>query len=60
MRKMLQQRLWTSTNEADWQDYKVCSFNKYDELSEAGFRSIRYLDRDKYQTRWVPVKRLPK
>lgn len=52
MRKMLQTRTRGSSNEADWRNEKAFGFNKYDELSDAGEKFLRSIDRDRHEIRW--------
>lgn len=54
MRKMLQTRhMLSEKTEASWQDEKMMSFNKFGELSEAGAKFLRTIDRDRYEIRFV-------
>jgi len=49
---MLQTRSRHSTDESHWRDEKVFGFNKYGELSSAGEKFLRSIDRDRHEIRW--------
>jgi hypothetical protein len=58
MKKMLQTRHRLSAQtEADWTDEQVFGFNKFNEVSSAGAKFLQSIDRDRYEIRWVPVKK---
>jgi hypothetical protein len=52
VKKMLQTRSRHSTDESHWRDEKVFGFNKYGELSSAGEKFLRSIDRDRHEIRW--------
>jgi hypothetical protein len=55
VKKMLQTRTRGNTLETDWRNEKAFRFNKHQELSDAGEKFLRSIDRDRYDIRWLTV-----
>jgi hypothetical protein len=53
VKKMLQTRTRGNTQETDWRNEKAFKFNKFNELSDAGEKFLRSINRDRYEIRWV-------
>ena len=53
MKKMLQTRTRGSQDPAAWRNEKAFRFNKHGELSDAGEKFLRSIDRDRYEISWV-------
>lgn len=62
-KKILQTRFRANPNrdgsygdhQGEWTDEGEFSFNKHGEISSAGSKFLRSIDRDRYEVRWVPV-----